>query len=76
VQRLQLVEVLPSHPLSPGRQRNEATASKHRKQGGSIILQVKPFLPPPLRRSRHGDFKVRIYSVHCLNMDNRAPIDH
>jgi hypothetical protein len=73
---LQLAEVLPSHPLSPGRQGNRVTTSKHRERDRNIVLQVKLFLPPPLHRSGHADLKVRVYSMSHLNMNNHTPRDH
>jgi hypothetical protein len=39
-------KVLPSRPLSAGRQVNRVSTDKNREQGGIIILQVKPFLSP------------------------------
>jgi hypothetical protein len=75
-QWLYLSRDLASCPLSPGRQGNRATTGKHRERGRIIIFQVKPFLPPPFHRPRHGDFKVRIYFVPQLDMDDRAPRGH
>jgi hypothetical protein len=71
-QGLQHAEVLPSHSLSLGRQGNRAITGKCWERGGGAVLQVKPFLPPRLHRSGHGDFKVGIYSMPHLNMDNRT----
>jgi hypothetical protein len=57
------------------RQGNGVAADKHWERSGSIIHQVKPFLPPPLHQSGHGDFKVRIYPVPDLDMDDRTAED-
>jgi hypothetical protein len=72
MQGLYLAKVLPSHTLSPGRQGNRAITGKHRERGIIIIFQVKPFLPLPFHRPAHGDFKVRIYSMPQLDMEDRT----
>jgi hypothetical protein len=45
---LQLVKVLPSHPVPLGRQGNKAVTSEHGKRTVGIIPQVKPLVLPPL----------------------------
>jgi hypothetical protein len=75
-QGLQLAEVLPSHSMSSGRQGNGATNGKRREQSGGVIPQVKPLLLPPLHRSGCGEFKVGIYSVPHLNMNDHILRDH
>jgi hypothetical protein len=72
---MQLVEVLLRHSTSPGRQGNGVTIGKRRGRSESVVPQVKPLLSPPLHRSGHWDFKVGIYPVPRLNMDNHAPRD-
>jgi hypothetical protein len=74
--QLQLAEVLPIHSISPRWQWNGAPIGKRREQSKGVVPQVKPLLPLHLHRSLHGDFKVGIHSVPCLNMNDRAPRDH
>jgi hypothetical protein len=76
VQGLYLAKVLPDCPLSTGKQGNRATASKYKERGRIIVSQVKPFLPPPFHRHGRGDFKVRIYSVPWLDIDDHTPGGH
>jgi hypothetical protein len=45
---------------------------KHWEWSRRVVPQVKPFLPPPLHQSEHGDFKVRIYPVPGLDTDDRT----
>jgi hypothetical protein len=75
-QGLQLAEVLPSHSISPRRQGNGVGTGKRGEWSEGVVPQVKPLLLSPLHRSGHGDFKVGIYSVTCLNMNDSAPRDH
>jgi hypothetical protein len=44
VHGLQLAEVLPGHPVPPGRQENGVVTGEHRERCISVVPQVKPLL--------------------------------
>jgi hypothetical protein len=68
--RLQVVEVLPSHPIPPGRHGNGVATSNHREWHGGIVTQEKPVSLPPLHRCGHGDVKVEVDTMSRIDMNN------
>jgi hypothetical protein len=63
-------------PRPTRREANGAATGKRGERYGGAVSQVKPLLPPPLRRSGHGNVKIRVNSMPGLDMNNRTIGDY